>query len=96
VLGVAGEKDATLAQKLGQLQHFIDVLPQAHRHARVKLHSLGQPNAFLATDLERQSDHEPAHPEQAEAAESWMLRGATDTYTVRARPGAVQCPSCFS
>jgi hypothetical protein len=31
----------------------------------------------------------------ADAHESRMLRGATDSYTVRARPGAVKRPSCF-
>ena len=31
----------------------------------------------------------------ADAHESRMLRGAMDSYTVRARPGAVKRPSCF-
>jgi hypothetical protein len=46
------EKDAKLAQKLGQLQPFIAVLP---RNAWPNLHLLGQPNTFLA-EGERQID----------------------------------------
>ena len=42
------EKDAKLAQKLGQLQPF---LVYYHRNARAHLHLLGQPNTFLAEDL---------------------------------------------
>ena len=45
--GHASEKDAKLAQKLGQLQPFIAVFPQeCMRH----LHLLGQPNTFFARD----------------------------------------------
>ena len=39
------EKDATLAQKLGQLQPFVAVFPQ---ECTGQLASLGQPNTFLA------------------------------------------------
>ena len=39
------EKDAKLAQKLGQLQSFIAVFPQ---ECNGQLASLGQPNTFLA------------------------------------------------
>ena len=40
------EKDAKLAQKLGQLQPFIAVLPQ---ECMANLHLLRHPNTFLAT-----------------------------------------------
>ena len=43
--GGASEKDAKLAQKLGQLQSF---LSGYHRNVWANTHLLGQPNAFLA------------------------------------------------
>ena len=43
------EKDVKLAQKLGQLQPCIAVFPQ---ECTADLHLLGQPNTFLAQDLE--------------------------------------------
>jgi hypothetical protein len=48
---LASEKDAKLAQKLGQLQPFIAVFPQRYRTAWTNLHILGQPNTFLAAVL---------------------------------------------
>ena len=42
---VCSEKDAKLAQKLGQLQPFIAVYPQ---ESMGQLDLLGQPNTFLA------------------------------------------------
>ena len=43
-LAIGSEKDAKLAQNLGQLQRFIAVLPQ---ECMANLHLLGQPNTFL-------------------------------------------------
>jgi hypothetical protein len=65
------EKNAKLAQKLGQLQPFI---ADSHRNARANWHLLGQPDTFLAqggsrggarhlllqTVLVHQEGHEPA------------------------------------
>ena len=53
------EKDAKLAQKLGQLQHFIAVFPwelYSHGNTWANLHILGQPNTLLA----RATRHERA------------------------------------
>ena len=55
----ASEKDAKLAQKLGQLQPFIAV---SHRNAWANWHLLGQPNTFLAAVLRgvrRRGVHRP-------------------------------------
>ena len=43
------QKDAKLAQKLGQLQPFF--YPYSHRNARANWHLLGQPNTFVARDI---------------------------------------------
>ena len=44
---MGSEKDAKLAQKLGQLQPFVAVFLQ---ECMANLHLLGQPNTFLAAD----------------------------------------------
>jgi hypothetical protein len=46
---LSSEKDAKLAQKLGQLQPFLAVFRYSHRNARTNLHILGQPNTVLVS-----------------------------------------------
>jgi hypothetical protein len=55
------DKDATLAQKLGQLQPFLAEC--FHRNAWANLHLLGQPNTSLtpATDALRRDDLPTLH-----------------------------------
>jgi hypothetical protein len=45
--GAAGEKDATLAQKLGQLPNSSLLWRYFHRNVWANLYLLGQPNTFL-------------------------------------------------
>ena len=53
--GAQGDKDAKLAQKLGQLQPFIAVLIIIV-NARANLHILGQPETCLALGLHHELD----------------------------------------
>ena len=46
-----GERDATPAQTLGQLQPFLAVQLYSHRDARASFHLLGQPNTFPSLQL---------------------------------------------
>jgi hypothetical protein len=49
-LVASSEKDAKLAQKLGQLACFSLLSTHSHRNAWANLHLLGQPNTVLASD----------------------------------------------
>ena len=75
------EKDAKLAQKLGQLQPFIVVL---HRNTWADLHFLGQPNTFLDRRAPRAARARLAgHRLSLLTGGPVILRGAARRYATR-------------